>query len=91
MPVKFWSEAAKYYAYSWNRLCQSEQERTPCELYYGHQPSVRHLQQFGSLIFVGMPRQLRKNKLSPKSEKGYFVGYSVRTKGLKSGCLIKIK
>ena len=83
MPAKFWPDAAIYYSYSWNRLCHRGQKLTPIELFNGKRPSVRHLRQFGSLVYMGIPKQLRKNKLSPKAKIGYFIGYSLKTKGYK--------
>ena len=83
IPSKFWPDAAIYYAYSWNRLCHRGQKVTPIELFSGKRPSVRHLRPFGSLVYMGVPKQLRRNKLSPKAKIGYFVGYSLKTKGYK--------
>lgn len=57
------------------------QKETPFELYGGRKPSVRHLKPFGSIAYVGIPRQLRKNKFYPKAKKGVLVGYALATKG----------
>ena len=32
---------------------------------------------------MGVSKQLRRNKLSPKAKIGYFIGYSLKTKGYK--------
>lgn len=79
--LKFWPEAILYFAYTFNRVCHKNQKKTPFELYGGHKPSVRHLKPFGSTAYVGVPRQMRKNKFHPKAKKGVLVGYALATKG----------
>ena len=43
LPNHFWPDAALYFAYTFNRICHSNQNKTPFELYLGYKPSVRHL------------------------------------------------
>ena len=69
-----------YFAYTFNRICHSNQSKTPFELYLGYKPSVRHLKPFSIVAYVGVPSQLR-NKLEPKARKGAFIGYSLKTRG----------
>lgn len=76
----FWPEAILSFVHVWNRLCHHGQTKTPIELYTGSKPSVRHLKKFGSVVFVGIPSQLRQ-KLDPKARKGIMVGYALGTKG----------
>ena len=71
LPNHFWPDAALYFAYTFNRICHSNQSKTPFELYLGYKPSVRHLKPFGIVAYVGVPRQLR-NKLESKAKKGIF-------------------
>jgi len=77
---KFWSEALLYFAYSWNRLCHGNQVKTPFELFGGRKPSVRHLKVFGTPVYVGIPKQLRK-KLNMRAKRGTMVGYAMKTRG----------
>ena len=77
---RLWSEAVLYFTYTWNRICHKGQSRTPFEMYGGYQPSVRHLKPFGTVAYVGIPKQ-KRYKLDPKAKKGYLVGYAFRTKG----------
>lgn len=76
----FWPEAILSFVHVWNRLCHNGQSKTPIELYTGSKPSVKHLQSFGSTVYVGTPKQLR-GKLDPKARKGIMVGYALSTKG----------
>lgn len=76
----FWPEAVLAFVHVWNRLCHQGQSKTPIELYTGSKPSVRHLREFGSTVYVGVPKQLR-GKLDPKARKGVVVGYALGTKG----------
>ncbi|GBO14566.1 Retrovirus-related Pol polyprotein from transposon TNT 1-94 [Araneus ventricosus] len=37
----FWSEALLHFVYTWNRICHSNQSKTPFELYGGKRPSIK--------------------------------------------------
>lgn len=75
-----WPEASLYVTYTWNRVCHSDQDKTPFELYYGSKPSIRHLRPFGLAAYLGIPKQHR-SKLDLRAKKGILVGYALRTKG----------
>lgn len=77
---KFWSEAVLCFAYVWNRICHKNCVKTPFELFCGKKPSVNHLRTFGSTVYVGIPKQLRK-KLDMRAKVGIMVGYAMRTRG----------
>ncbi|GBN92948.1 Retrovirus-related Pol polyprotein from transposon TNT 1-94 [Araneus ventricosus] len=76
----FWSEDLLHFVYTWNRICHSNQCKTPFELYGGKQPSIKHLKPFGCKAFIHIPKQLRK-KLDMRSKSGILVGYTLQTKG----------
>lgn len=76
----FWAEALFCFAYTWNRICHGNNNKTPFELYSGNTPSVKHLQPFGSKVYVNTPKQLR-NKFQPRAKAGVMVGYAMRTRG----------
>ncbi|GAB6033770.1 hypothetical protein CHUAL_013973 [Chamberlinius hualienensis] len=81
LPIMFWSFAASTAAYLYNRTGHSTiNGKTPFELWIGKKPSVKHLKVFGSKVFVFLPKQHR-NKLEPRADVGYFVGYSSMTSG----------
>lgn len=77
---QFWVEALFCFVYVWNRVCHSKQKSTPFELYGGQKPSVKHLKPFGTPVYLGIPKQLRR-KLDMRAKKGILVGYAQRTRG----------
>jgi len=80
LPPSFWAEALLCFSYTWNRVCHQGQSKTPFELFYGNKPSVRHLQIFGTEVYIGTPYHLR-NKLQNRAKKGIFIGYALQTRG----------
>lgn len=73
---RFWPECIKAAAYIGNRLIASNQlNATPYELFFGKKPNVSHFKIYGSIAFVRIPEVNRFSKLSPKSVKGFLVGY----------------
>ncbi|GFV23395.1 retrovirus-related Pol polyprotein from transposon TNT 1-94 [Trichonephila clavipes] len=77
---KFWAEALICFSYTWNRIGHKGCKKTPFELYGGKRPSVSHLKRFGCLVFVGVPKQLRR-KLDMRTKLGIMLGYALSTKG----------
>ena len=55
--------------------------RTPYELVYNEVPSIGHLRFFGCGAYVHLPAEVRKDKLSPRSELMIFLGYPNGVKG----------
>jgi hypothetical protein len=53
---------------------------TPYEIWHKEKPSISHLIIFGVGAYIHIPKELR-TKLSPKSRKGIFMGYSTTSKG----------
>jgi transposase InsO family protein len=80
LDANFWPEALTYFSYTWNCICPQKLSKTPTELYSGKTPSVNHLRIFGSVVYVGIPRQ-KRNKLDLKAKRGIMVGYAFRTRG----------
>lgn len=81
LSLKFWPEAILYIAYTLNRVCHKSQKKTPFEYYCENKPSIRHFRPFGTVAFVGVPKQLRSSKFEPKAKKGVLVRYAMSTKG----------
>ncbi len=50
------------------------QWQTPFELLTGSKPDISHLRVFGCGAYVFIPPEVRKNKLSPKSELMIYLG-----------------
>ncbi|GBL92953.1 hypothetical protein AVEN_54603-1 [Araneus ventricosus] len=76
---KFWAEALLCFIYIWNRACHKN-KKTPFELYSGWKPSASHLEKFGCVAYVGVPKQTRK-KLDMRAKLGIMCGYARTTKG----------
>ena len=62
-------------------MCHKGQKLTPHQLYFGKKPTVSHLRSFGTTVYVGIPKANRESKLSNRSQKGYIMGYALKTKG----------
>jgi hypothetical protein len=78
--LRFWAEAAHTAVYTLNRTAtRTLTGSTPYEVWYKSKPSVSHLRIFGSDAYVHIPKELR-TKLSAKSQKGVFMGYSATSK-----------
>jgi hypothetical protein len=69
------------YAVSVKKRCSSHAlgNKTPCEMWYGCIPSMRHMRIFGSTYYALIPKDQR-NKLDARSQKCIFLGYSNTTK-----------
>ncbi|GFX93371.1 retrovirus-related Pol polyprotein from transposon TNT 1-94 [Trichonephila clavipes] len=80
VPHKFWGEALLCFAYTWNRICHKDSNKTPFEKYSGRKPSELHLKPFGCLAYAGVPKQIRK-KFDMRAKMGIMMGYAQRTKG----------
>lgn len=57
----------KFFVYTWNRICPKSSKKKNFELYEGNKPSFKHLKQFGSVAYVGIPKQHRERKLGAKA------------------------
>ena len=57
--------------------------KTPFENLYSKQPDVKYLRTFGCLAWVFIPKEIRKDKLSPKAEPMTFIGYENGSKAYK--------
>ena len=89
IPESWWEFSIETAVYLYNRtpsrrtlkaqrICKS-----PFQLLYGQKPDVHHLKVFGCLAWVFIPKEMRKNKLSPKSEAMTFIGYEKGSKAYK--------
>jgi len=78
--VHFWVEATHTAIYTLNctgtRIVEGS---TPFELWYKEKPSMSYMRIFGTMAYVYIPKELRK-KLTSKSRKGVFMGYSTTSK-----------
>ncbi|CAM8997413.1 unnamed protein product [Rhodiola kirilowii] len=76
IPLKFWSEAMNTACHILNRVSiRTGTEKTCYELWKGKKPTVKYFHIFGSECYILNDREYRQ-KLDPKSDEGFFLGYS---------------
>ena len=78
LPNSFWGHALLTAAFTLNRVPSKTVEKTPYEIWTGRRPSMSFMKIWGCEAYV--KRQV-SNKLDPKSDKCFFVGYPKETKG----------
>ena len=67
-----WGFAAKYAAYTWNRV-DGRHSKSPYFKRYGREPGVKHLKRFGCRCWF---RNQNRTKLEQKYREGVFLGYA---------------
>ena len=77
-PVSFWGYALETAAHILNRAPSKSVKTTPFEEWHDTKPKLSHLKIWGCEAYV---KHLTSDKLHPKSDKCYFVGYPRETKG----------
>ena len=77
LPLSFWSFALETSALTLNRVPTKLVEKTPHEMWTGKAPGLSFLKIWGCEVYV---KKLTSDKLEPKSDKCYFVGYPKETK-----------
>ena len=78
LPKSFWGFTLEIAAFTLNRVPSKSVDKTPYETWFGRKPSMSFLKIWGCEAYV---KRLMSDKLGPKSDKCYFVGYSIETKG----------
>ncbi len=78
LPLSFWGYALETATFTLNRAPSKSVETTPYEIWYGNKPNLSFLKIWGCDAYV---KRLQPNKLDPKSDKCYFVGYPKNTVG----------
>ncbi|KAK1411971.1 hypothetical protein QVD17_32863 [Tagetes erecta] len=82
LPISMWTESVLTAAYLINRTPSSVLNgRTPYELLFGSKPSLKHLRNFGCLVFSTNLNP--KSKFEKRAIKCVLLGYSVFKKGYK--------
>ncbi len=80
-PVSWWEFAYKTAIFVYNCTPMKHLNwKTPNEVFNNKQPDVSYFRVFGCGAYVFIPKNRRKNKLSPKREAMTFVGYDVGSK-----------
>ncbi|KAJ9546964.1 hypothetical protein OSB04_019507 [Centaurea solstitialis] len=78
LPMSFWGHALETAAHILNRAPTESVEKTPYELWKGKKPNISFLRIWGCEVYVKRPTS---EKLKPKSDKCFFVGYPKTTVG----------
>ena len=78
LPKSFWGHALETAARTINMVPSKSVEKTPYELWFGKAPKMSYLKIWGCEVFVKRPTS---DKLDPKADKCFFVGYPKETKG----------
>ena len=78
LPLSFWGYALETAAHTLNRAPSKSVETTPYEIWHGNKPDLSYLKIWGCDAYV---KRLQPNKLDPKADKCYFIGYPRETAG----------
>ena len=78
LPISFWGHALETAAFTLNRVPSKSVQKTPYEIWTGKHPCLSFMKIWGSEAYV---KCFASDKLGPKSDKCYFVGYPKKTKG----------
>ena len=78
LPLSFWGYALETAAFTLNRVPSKSVVKTPHEMWTGKSPSLSFLKIWGCEVYV---KRLMTVKLTPKSDKCFFVGYRKETLG----------
>jgi hypothetical protein len=78
LPLSFWGYALETAAFTLNRVPSKSVENTPYEIWIGKCPGLSFLKLWGCEAYV---KRLMSDKLTPNSDKYFFVGYPRETKG----------
>ena len=80
LPEFLWGEALKTAAYILNQVPSKSVPKTPYELWSSKKPSLRHFHVWGCKAEVRLYNPQSK-KLDLKTISGYFVGYTIGSRG----------
>lgn len=79
LPHMYWREAVNTSIYTLNRVhIKSETGKTPFELWFGHVPTLKYFNFFGSKCYIRRDEYV--GKFDPRSDEGIFPGYSSKRK-----------
>ncbi|GJV61185.1 putative ribonuclease H-like domain-containing protein [Tanacetum coccineum] len=83
LPITFWAEAVSTACYVQNRvLVVKPHNKTPYELFRGLKPALSFMRPFGCHVTI-LNTLDNLGKFDGKSDKGFFVGYSLSSKSFR--------
>ena len=78
--MHLWEEATRTPVYFQNRIYHSALgNKTPEEMFTSEKTKVSHLEIFGCLVYLHVPKE-KRSKLGPLGNKGILVGYNEQSK-----------
>ena len=78
LSIFFWRYALESACYILNKILRKLVTKTPYEIWTGCRSILFFLRVWGCLAFV---KHLQTDKLGPRSDKYYFIGYLKKTRG----------
>ena len=72
LPLSFWDYALETAYMILNNVPSKSVEKIPYEIWTGRKPTLSYLRVWGCLAYV---KRFQTDKLSPWSDKCYFIGY----------------
>ena len=78
LSISFWGYALESACHILNKVPSKSVSKTPHEMWYGHKPVITYLRVWGCPAYV---KRAKSDKLEPKSDKCFFIGYPKETKG----------
>ena len=78
LPTSFWDYALETAVFLLNRTPTKTVEKTLYEIWTGHKPNISFLRIWGCESHV---KKLTSDKLTPKTDKCFFMGCPKETKG----------
>lgn len=76
LPLYFWGHALQTAALTLNIVPSKSVEKTPHELWTGKKPTLKFLKVWGCEAYI---KRMISNKLEPKADKCFFIGYPKET------------
>ena len=74
-PSNMWGEAILFACHLQNRISYKKIDKTPYELWKGHEPNFKYLKVWGCLAKVMLPNP-KKRKIRSKTSDCMFIGYA---------------
>ena len=82
LPQSYWEFTLDHATHIYNRTPMKHLNwKTPYQSMNGEKPSVDHLRVFGCAAYVFIPREVRENKMAPRSELMIYLGTHPGGKG----------
>ena len=78
LPLSFWDYVLETACMILNKVSSKSIKKTPYEIWTGRKPILSYFRVWGCLAYV---KRSQTDKLDPRSDKCYFIGYLKETRG----------